>query len=251
MKKRHFVPDPVSSLEDRALLSGFTFPTSWDGNNTLGFRGALVLTSRTYADVQSRIDDLLQTFTRNAIQFYHEQGGFTDAFDARIGVGTYGTGGTDWAYGKGTALARLDSLIASLELKLPYGGGQGTDNPTGGAGLSDRTALTTTNPASSTDAVGSLSVAQLVEQAITDAADAKDLQTNLENVRVQVVAIHGGSTSGTGSGTGSTADSSSENSSDSGNGSDASAADAPFGILPAYIAAFGPSGSKDFGLKNT
>jgi len=247
MKKHHFVPDHVSSLEDRALLSGFTFPTSWDGNSTLGLKGALVLTSQTYADVQGQINHLLQTFTKNAIQFYNEQGGSTEAFDARIGVGTYGTGGTDWAYGKGTALARLDALVGSLEDKLPYGGGQGTDNPTGGAGLSDRTALTTKNPASSTDAVGNLSVAQLVEKAITDATDAKGLRTNLENVRAQVLAIHGSSTSGTGS----TSDSDAGSSNDAGSSSDASTDDAPVGILPAYIAAFGPSGSKDFGLKNS
>jgi hypothetical protein len=245
MKKHHFVPDHVASLEDRALLSGFAFPTSWDGNSTLGFKGALVMTSRTYADVQSQINNLLQTFTKNAIKFYNEQGGATEAFDARIGVGTYGTGGTDWAYGKGTALARLDALISSLEYKLPYGGGQGTDNPTGGAGLSDRTALTTKNPASSSDSVGNLSVAQLVEQAITNATDAKDLRSNLENVRVQVLAIHGSSTSGASNGTGSTS------ASNTGSSSVASTDNTPVGILPAYIAAFGPSGSKDFGLKNT
>jgi hypothetical protein len=165
---------------------------------------------------------LILNFNKNVLKLYNEQKGVTEAFDARIGIGTKGEGGNDWSYAKGTALAHLDARIAALEFKLPYGGGLGTNNPTGGAGLSNRTALTSLNPASGSDAIGNLSVAELIENAITGATTEQELASNLEKVRVQTLAgVKGGSTTTT------------------------------VGILPSYVAAFGPAGSHDFGTRNT
>ncbi|APW63600.1 hypothetical protein [Paludisphaera borealis] len=219
MKKHHFVPGHVAILEERALLSGgFRFPAALGGSNTLGFKGALVLTSRTYSNVQSQINTAILNFNKSVLNLYNQQKGFTDTFDAKIGVGTYGTGGNDWSYGNGTALAKLDAKIASLEFKLPYGGGLSTNNPTGGAGLSNRTALTTLNPASSSESVGNLSVAELLENAVANSTTQQELQSNLEQVRIQTLARTSTTTTG---------------------------------ILPSYVAAFGPAGSHAFGTKNT
>jgi hypothetical protein len=221
MKKHHFVPGHVASLEDRALLSssGFKFPAAWGGNHTLGFKGALVLTSRTFSNAHTQINNAIQSFTRSTLNLLNRQGGFTDAFYEKVGVGTIGTGGNDWSYGKGTLLAAVDSKIASQEFRLPYGGGLGTKNPTGGAGLSNRTVLTTLNPASSSADVNNQSVAELLENAVANATTKQELQSNLEQVRILTLA---GDTSTT-----------------------------PTGILPSYVAAFGPAGARDFGLKNT
>ncbi|MDR3622142.1 MAG: hypothetical protein P4L85_22520 [Paludisphaera borealis] len=220
MKKHHFVPGHVAILEERALLSGgFKFPAALGGSNTLGFKGALVLTSRAYNNVQSQINTAILNFNKNVLNLFNQQKGFTDAFNAKIGVGTYGTGATSYSYAQGTALAHLDARIASLEFKLPYGGGLGANNPTGGAGLSNRTALTTLNPGSSAESVGNLSVAELLDNAIANSTTQQELQSNLEQVRIQTLA--GGNSTTTA------------------------------GILPSYIAAFGPAGSHDFGTKNT
>lgn len=222
MKKHQFAPGHVVSLEDRALLSGgFKFPTDLGGNDTLGFRGALVLTSRKYEDIQSQLNTAIQNFNRMVVNLYDREGGFTQAFDDKVGVGSYGTGGKDWAYGRGTLLAHLDAKIASLESMLPYGAGRGANNPTGGAGLSNRTALTSTNPALADD--GDQSVAQLLEAAVTNSTTKQELESNLEQVRIQTLAL-GRSTTSTST---------------------------PTGLLPSYIAAFGPAGSHDFGLRNS
>lgn len=51
MKSKHkFVPSQVVPMEDRALLS--SFPPGIGPVTTLGFSGALVLTSQTYGSVQ-------------------------------------------------------------------------------------------------------------------------------------------------------------------------------------------------------
>ncbi len=219
MKKHHFVPGHVASLEDRALLNGggFKFPAALGGGNTLGLRGALVLTSRTYENVQSQINSAILNFNRSTLNLYNQQKGFTQTFDDRVGVGTYGMGGNDWSYARGTLLANLDSRIASLEFRLPYGGGLGAHNPTGGSGLSNRTALTSNHSGSAN--ANYQSVAQLLEAAIYNSTNKQDLQSNLEQVRIQTLAL--------------------------GNSNNAQ------GILPSYVAAFGPAGARDFGLRNS
>lgn len=218
MKKHHFVPGHVATLEDRALLSGgFKFPAVLGGGNTLGMRGAFVLTSRTYSTVQSQINSTILAFNKSTINAFNQQKDFTDAFYNKVGVGTYGLGGNDWSYARGTLLANVDAKIASLETRLPYGGGNGSTNPTGGSGLSNRTALTSLNPALEND--GFQSVAQLLESAVANATTKQELQSNLEAVRIQTLAIGNSSTS--------------------------------IGILPSYIAAFGPAGAHNFGTKNT
>jgi hypothetical protein len=218
MKKHHFVPGHVASLEDRALLSGgFKFPAAFGGGNTLGYRGALVLTSRTYENVQSQINSAILSFNRSTLNLFNQQRGFTEAFDSRVGVGTYGQGGNDWTYARGTLLANIDARMASIESRLPYGGGRGANNPTGGSGLSNRTALTSNNPGSADNDYQS--VANLLEAAVFNSTNRQELQSNLEQVRIQTLALGNARTS--------------------------------TGILPSYIAAFGPAGTHNFGLRNS
>ncbi len=218
MKKHNFVPEHVSAMEQRALLSGgFKFPGALGGSNTLGFKGAHVLTSRTYANVQQQINTSIQQFNKSVIMLYNREG-FSTTFDDRIGIGTLGQGANAWSYKPRTFLAALDARIASLEFKLPYGGGLGANNPTGGAGLSNRTALTSLNPGLGNPGVDFLSVAQQMEQAVYSASSKEELQSNLEQVRIQTLSGVGGGQPG---------------------------------VLPSYIAAFGPRGARDFGLKNS
>jgi hypothetical protein len=112
MKKRHFEHGPVSSLEDRALLSGGSgFPADQGRGDAHGFRGALVLTSRAYENVRGQISGLILNFIRIAVSLYARQGGFTQDFDDKIGVCGYGAEGQDSLYAKGTLLARFDARI--------------------------------------------------------------------------------------------------------------------------------------------
>lgn len=209
MKKKHkFVPDQVASMEDRALMSGFGRMAAFHGSSTLGYSGALVLTNRTFQNLQRSIDTTIQQFNRTAMTLFNRQG-FSDAFYARLGVGTYGMGPNEWSYARGTALAGVDSRMASLEFKLPYGGGLGNFNPTGGSGLSNRTALSSRNPG--LGQTGYLSVAESLDNAIQSSTNGQELRANLEYVRLQTL----------------------------GRG----------GVLPSYVAAFGPRGEGNFGVK--
>ncbi|MDG3003513.1 hypothetical protein [Paludisphaera mucosa] len=216
MKKHQFTPEGVLVMEERTLLSGFKFPAFVGGSNTLGLKGAFVLTSRTYEGVQRDVNTAIVNFTRNTLTFFDRQGGFTDAFYAKVGVGTYGDGGQSYLYARGTALANVDARMSAVEGKLPYGRGMGANNPTGGVGLSNRTALTSLNPGLS-GSVGNLSVAELLENAVGVSSTRQELQSNLAVVRTQVL--------GWGQ-----------------NGE--------LGVLPSYIAAFGPNGGV-FGTRNS
>jgi hypothetical protein len=213
MKKHHFTPDGVVPMEERALLSGFSFP---GGANTLGMKGAFVLTSRTYGQIQAGVDSAIQSFTRNTLTMFDRQGGFTNAFYAKIGVGTYGQGAADYLYGRGTALANVDARMRAIESRLPFGGGRGMHNPTGGSGLSNLTALTSVNPGLG-GSVGNMSVAELLDNAVAVSSTRQELSYNLNTVRTQVLAWHG----------------------------------AQMGVLPSYVAAFGPGGARYFGTRNT
>ncbi|WP_165250018.1 hypothetical protein [Paludisphaera soli] len=217
MKKHQFVPEQPNPMEARALLSGFRFPAAWGGSNTLGLKGAFVLTSRTYENVQRSVDVAINNFSRNVLTLYDREGGFTARFYDKVGVGTYGQGSQPYLYRAGTGLASLDSRLAALEVKLPYGRGLGAGNPTGGVGLSNRTALTSANPALDGTSEGDLSVAELMENAIGTAADRAELASNMQRVRFVTLA---GGTNGT------------------------------LGILPSYVAAFGPRGGV-FGTRNS
>ena len=217
MRRQQFVPDAPTPMEGRALMSGFQFPATWGGANSLGYRGAHVLTSRTYENVQRTVDVAIGNFARNVVRLYDREGGFTARFDEKVGFGTYGQGPQPYLYRAGTALAALDSRMAAIEVRLPYGRGLGAGNPTGGVGLSNRTALSSANPALDGTPYGDLSVAELMEQAIGTAADRGQLVANLQSVRGQVLA---GGLNG------------------------------DMGILPSYVAAFGPRGGA-FGTRNT
>lgn len=219
MKKHQFVPEGVASMEDRVVLNGggFSFPAIAGGSNTLGMRGAFVLTSRTYSQVQAAVNTAILNFNRTTVSLFDKQGDFTSTFDAKIGVGTLGQGSQSYLYAPRTALAQIDSKMAALESRLPYGRGMGAHNPTGGAGLSNFTAQTSANPAVADE--GGSSVAELLENAILASTSRSDLVQNLETVRTEVLAW--------------------------GNNGNA------VGILPDYVVAFGPAGARYFGTRNT
>ena len=258
MKSKHkFVPSQVVPMEERALLS--TFPVGLGPVTTLGLHGNRVLTATTYNAVSHAATIDILAFRNSVIAAFNADGGGTAAFnvvafDATVGIGTLGgpTSPNFWSYGSGTLLARLDAQMGALELKLPFGGGLGI-NPTGGSGLSDKTALTTLNPQSLGLATffgppisvsggalpGGVSVAEDMDITLTvetgTATTAAALSSDMNAVLTQAV-----STSPT---------------------------DAPTlvlvpgpvatglmtsGILPGYVQAFGPQGgvARVFGLKN-
>jgi len=134
MKSKHkFVPSQVVPMEERTLLS--SIPT---------------LNLTTYNAVVHAVTRDIQVFENNVITAFDKDnvdGVPTAAFFTTVGIGTLGTGSTsnNWTYGSGTLLAGLDAQLGALEFKLPWGGGLGAKNPTGGSGLSNKTALTTSN----------------------------------------------------------------------------------------------------------
>ena len=133
MKSKHkFVPSQVVPMEERALLS------------------SVELSLTIYKDVLLATTKAIQVFEANVITTFNKDnvaGVPTAAFFTTVGIGTLGTGPNFWSYGSGTLLAGLDTKMGAIEFHLPWGGGEGK-NPTGGLGLSDKTALTTRNPQS-------------------------------------------------------------------------------------------------------
>jgi hypothetical protein len=219
MKTKHkFVPGQVVPMEERALLSGFHFPFPTKPNP---FHGNLVLTSRAYQNLQTQVNRAIVTFESQVTRLFNREGGFTDTFFAKVGVGTLGEGPAPLSFASGTLLARLDATLGHLEFKLPFGGGEGVNNRTGGSGLSNKTALTSLNPAEV--ALGG-SPAELMETAIGFATTSGELTSGMETVRTDTLAFS--------ITTGSTNE----------------------GILPSYVHAFGGPGatvSEEFGIRNT
>jgi len=256
MKSKHkFVPSQVVPMEERALLS--TFPVGLGPVTTLGLSGNRVLTATTYNAVVHAATIDIRAFENSVITVFNNTtvGGVTNvaAFDAAVGIGTLGgtTSPNFYSYGSGTLLARLDAQMGALEFKLPWGGGLGI-NPTGGSGLSNKTALTTKNPQSLGlekfgIAVGALpttvngvvlgnaiSVAEHMELTLESdvgtpgaplATTAATLFGDMNDVLTQTV-----STNPT--------------------GGPVLSGDMTLGILPGYVQAGGPDGARLFGLKN-
>jgi len=218
MKKKHkFTPGQVVPLEERALLSGFKFPFPV---STLGLRGAFVLTSRTYQNLQTTVNTAIVNFEKSVIKAFNKAGGDTTSTAFQDAV--FGTTAADnpWAFNTNGLLARLDAAMGKAEFKLPWGGGMG-NNPTFGAGLSAKTVfLGSLNPSSV--ALGD-SVAGLMGTAIFTATTTQELKSNMETVRAETLAFN------------------------------VTAAGSPVtvGILPEYVEAFGPTGARIFGTKNT
>jgi len=213
MKSKHkFTPGQVVPMEDRALLSGFKFPWAMGPVTTLGLKGAYVLTSRTYGDVQNTVDKAIQAFQRDAIRALN-----VGDPSNRIGVGTLGMG-PGGGYAAGSLLAKLDSIMVRAEARLPFG--RGLSGFTGGVGLSTRTAFASANPASI--ALGNLSVAELMDNAIS--FPVTTAQQDMEGVRQDTLNIVG---------------------------KNAPLATTVPGILPSYVSFFGPGVSSFFGLKNS
>ena len=220
MKSKHkFSPDQVVPMEERALLSHF--PLGLGPVTTLHYRGAFVLTSRTYFNLQSALNTDIANFEHSIISVFKKDGGFTAAFDTAVGEGTIGSPSSPnfFSYASGTLLAKLDATMNSLEYKVPWGGGS-PGSPTGGLGLSNKTVnvTLTSNPGVlvDPDTGANDSVAEAMETAITDQefstppGTAATLLSSMNVVRGQAL-----------------------------------------GIVPEYIITFGPQGVRDFGLKNS
>lgn len=222
MKSKHkFTPGQVNPLEDRALLSGFKFPAAMGPVNTLNFRGAFVLTSRTYGDVQNTVNKAILAFERDVARAFQRTNGDTVAFDKVVGTGTLGTG-PKGGYAPGSLLAKLDSIMVRAEGRLPFG--RGLAGTTGGVGLSTQTSLTSANPAAAS--AFNLSVPELMDNALLSAATTQEAAIGMEQVRQETLNIVG-------------------------NAPLAQAAGVVPGILPGYVVAFGPGGERLFGLKNS
>ena len=138
----------------------------------LNFRGAFVLTSRVYDNVQSQINKAITAYESNVTRLFNRAGGDTtsDAF----------------VTGEARLHARLDALMGHLEFSLPFGANMAPNDPTGGVGLSDKTAATTLNSASTGE-----SVAQLLSDAAFAATTTQDLRSGIEQVRVETLALGG------------------------------------------------------------
>jgi len=255
MKSKHkFVPSQVVPMEERALLSS-VFPTGIGPVTTLGLHGNRVLTATTYNAVYHAVTNDILVFENGVITAFDKDnvaGVPTAAFFTTVGIGTLGTGPNSWSYGSGTLLAGLDAQMGAIEFHLPWGGGLGI-NPTGGSGLSNKTALTTLNPQSlglrtyfnllllaPTEAngvvlPGGVSVAENMELTLgIDAGlnvaaaiptTAAVLTSDMNAVLTQTVSTHP-------------------------TGPPVETGSVTLGILPGYVQAFGPDGARLFGLKN-
>lgn len=208
-KSRSFTPALVDTLEDRVVQSGFKFPAAVFGPvQTLGYRGNLVLTSRTYEQIQREVDRAIKAFGNQFARAYIANGGVLDANTDRI-LGGANSG----------LLGQIDRIMARVESRLPYG--RGLAGSTGGVGLSTYTSGTSlSNPSG-------LSVAELLYDGLNSASGVTslaDVRNTIEYVRQETLNIAGRGTM--------------------------MGVSTP-GILPAYVAAYGPGGTGDFGIKNT
>jgi hypothetical protein len=176
MKSKHkFTPDQVVPMEERALLSSL--------------RASLILTTTRLSKVESQVNTAIVNFEKAVLRAFNKDSGFTDAFNAAVGVTTLGMGPPPLSYASGSLLANLDRTMGSLEFQVPFGAGS---NPTtGGIGLSNKTNLTTFNPAEPVDPVTGAtdSVAELMETEITSATDATTLKSNMNQGRAAALTI--------------------------------------------------------------
>ena len=236
MKSKHkFVPSQVVPMEERALLS------------------SVELSLTIYKDVLLAATRDIQVFEANVINTFNKDniaGVPTAAFFTTVGIGTLGTGPNFWSYGSGTLLAALDTKMGAIEFHMPWGGAEGK-NPTGGLGLSDKTALTTLNPQSQglwnyydfvgtppTEANGTVlpngvSVAENMELTLEEDAGipaaplmttAAALTSDMNAVLTQTVSTHP-------------------------TGAPVFFGFPTNGVIPGYIDAFGPTGEKFFKLE--
>ena len=236
MKSKHkFVPSQVVPMEERALLS------------------SVELSLTIYKDVLLAATKAIQVFEANVITTFNKDnvaGVPTAAFFTTVGIGTLGTGPNFWSYGSGTLLAALDTKMGAIEFHMPWGGGLGK-NPTGGSGLSNKTALSTLNPQSKglwtffnglgippTEANGTVlpnavSVAENMELSLEEDAGtpatplpttAAALTSDMNAVLTQTVSTHP-------------------------TGAPVFFGNVTLSVIPGYVQAFGPTGERLFKLE--
>ncbi len=217
-RTREFQP-AVSSLESRVVLSSFKFPAAVGPAVTLNYSGNEVLTSRTYEKVMHSIDRTLKAFANEYARAFQRTGGDFNKLDVLLGsVNATGASG----YSKGL-LGKIDRIMMKAESMIPYGMGR-HPSVTGGVGLSERTALTST-----TNDYGQ-SVASLLDDAVSSSGgltSVRDVRAAIEQIRREVLAQ-----------------------SARGNPFHTNPNGEPQGILASYISAFGPGGARAFGLRN-
>jgi|SRR5271166_705249 len=237
MKSNHkFVPSQVVPMEERALLS--TVPAL----SLTIYKDVLLAATR---DIQAFETSVINTFNKD-----NTAGVPTAAFFATVGIGSLGTGPNLWSYGSGTLLAGLDTQMGAIEFHMPWGGGLGK-NPTGGFGLSNKTALSTENPQSQglwnfwdsvgtppTDANGfvlpnAVSVAENMELSLKEDAGtlatplmttAAALTSDMNAVLTQTVSTHP-------------------------TGAPVFFGNVTTGVIPGYVGFFGPTGERLFRLE--
>lgn len=217
-KSRAFTPGLVDALEGRVVLSGFKFPVAIGPAVALGYSGKFVLTSNTYEQVQRTLDKSLKAFQNDFARAFRRAGGFGDALDAALGTTVGGLAGLGPGQYTRGMLGKIDRIMAQAEGRLPFG--RGLAGVTGGVGLSTFTAATST--ANETG----LSVAELLDSALNSGGGLftyAEARQAIESVRQTTLNIVGRAPL---------------------------AAQVP-GILPNYVAIFGPAGNGAFGLRNS
>jgi hypothetical protein len=205
-KPSRFVPEGLETgkLEDRVVMnSSFKFPVELGPIVTGNYRGAWVLTSRTYAQVQNQVNAAIRAFGNQFARAYQQTGGPGAALDARLTP----------------MLSQLDRIMQMAESRIPYGLGRA--GVTGGVGLSNLTA-----PTSTSNTTG-LSVAEHLQfglESVVGPYTLAEARQYIEAVRQSALAIVGTNAP--------------------------LAAQIP-GFLPGYITAWGPQGAGAFGLRNS
>jgi hypothetical protein len=229
-KKRAFRPvfgDASHSLEHRVVMSGFMFPTAIVGPvTTLGHRGSRVLTSRTYEQVQASVDKAFKQFAKDFTRAWQaaaraeraNPGSFSVVLDKHLGIPLGSLTSTGVGQYRSGMLGRIDRIMQQVETKLPFG--RGLSGNTGGVGLSTLTDDTAT--ASPTG----LSVAEMLDEALgsstTSVGTVRDGLAAIEQIRRASLKFLPDRVSGI-----------------------------EIGILPGYVAAHGPAGTGEFGIRNS
>jgi hypothetical protein len=213
----------MTVLESRLVLSTvFKFPANLIGQ-IANQSGNLVMTNRAYEQAQRIVDKAIKNFAGSMAKIQSKYGPdylMNEQAIAEIGLGGGGT------YGSKTLLGRLNYEMERAEAKFPYGRGVATDPVIGGVigtGLSIRSAATgqNVNPASEDpdfESASGTSVAELIDQGlqnIVGGTATRNVAGIIEAVRVNTLQFR-----------------------------------EPGGLLPNYLASFGPAGSRSFSLIN-
>lgn len=216
----------VAKLESRVVLNATFKIPEYLVTQIPGQRGNLVMTNRAYERAQRMVDRAIKDFSGSMARLQRQYG--PDYLDNTHVQNVIGLGGAG-AYATNTLLGRLNQKMEIAEALFPYGRGVSVDPVIGevlGTGLSVRSADTgaNVNPATydpNFDGVSGTSVAGLLDDGISNilfGISTYTVNQTIERVRVNTLQFR-----------------------DAGDG---------VGLLPAYMASYGPTGSGSFSLIN-